>query len=198
MELLGTVLRLQVQRSRLKPGERGARVYDPVPLLQVVALEVGPRGVVGVTEDGPLLDVHHADHPDSRNVKLRNGLSLLPLPHHTALRTRYGEHLFDGAAGESLLLDTAGPWTLDALAGPLRLDTADGDLLELTHAAVASPCVEFSRFCLGRGLGPVDAAVEQAMRDLDGGARGFYVRTAGSGRIQAGARLWTVAGSSVG
>lgn len=190
MELIGTVVRLQVQRSRLKPGARGARVYNPAPLLEVAALEVGPRGVIGVTADGPVLDVHHADHPDTRNVKLRNGLSLLPRAHYAPLRARYGEHLVEGSVGESLLLDTAGWLTLDDLTGPLGLETADGTLLELTDAAVASPCVEFSRFCLGRGLGPVDADVSQAMLDLDGGARGFSVRALGSGRVEAGARLW--------
>ncbi|MDT7550979.1 MAG: hypothetical protein QOE84_3373, partial [Actinomycetota bacterium] len=33
MELIGTVVRLQVQRSRLKPGAGTARVYNPGPLL---------------------------------------------------------------------------------------------------------------------------------------------------------------------
>ena len=88
MELLGTVARLQVQRSRLKPGPRGLRTYDPSPLLPVDELEVGPRGAVGHTADGPVLDVHHADHPDSRNRRLANGLSLLPRAHADALRDR--------------------------------------------------------------------------------------------------------------
>jgi len=184
MDVLGTVVRLQVQRSRLKPGEKGARTYDPAPLLEVAALDVGPRGVVGVSKSGPVLDVHHADHPDTRNRGLGNGLSLLPRAHYTRLRGTYGPHLVDGAAGESLLLDTAGPWTLTDLEGPLHLETADGELLELTGAAVAVPCVEFSRFCLA---GPGDLAT--VLEDLDAGTRGFYVRCAGTGRLEAGARL---------
>jgi hypothetical protein len=35
VDVLGTVVRLQVQRSRLKPGPRSTRVYDPAPLLEV-------------------------------------------------------------------------------------------------------------------------------------------------------------------
>ena len=190
MELLGTVVRLQVQRSRLKPGARGERVYDPAPLLEVEALDVGPRGVVGQTADGPVRDVHHADHPDTRNVRLVNGLSLLPRVHSDALRERYGPHLVDGAAGESLLLETAGPWGEHDLAGTLHLETADGGMLELTGAVAAPPCVEFSRFCLGLPLGPVGPDVEQALVDLDGGARGFYVRATGTARVERGARLW--------
>lgn len=189
MEVIGTVLRLQVQRSPLKPGPRGARVYTTEPLLEVTALDVGPRGVVGHTSDGPVLDVHHADHPQSRNVNLVNGLSLLPRVHYDALRERYGPHLVDGAAGESLLLETEGAWTEADLQGRLEVETSDGHRLLLTSPRAASPCVEFGRFCLGRGLGPVDGDVEQALVDLAGGARGFYVQAQGPGVVVAGARL---------
>lgn len=182
MQILGTVVRLQVQRSRLKPGPRGTRVYDPAPLLEVAALEVGPRGVVGQTGGGPVLDVHHADHPDSRNNQLRNGISLLPRAHYALMRARYGDHLVDGVAGESLLLDTEGPWA--ALPEELALETADGGLLPLSGIVAAAPCVEFSRFCLRS-----DEGVEQALEDLDHGTRGFYATVGGSGRVERGARL---------
>ena len=186
---IGTVVRLQVQRSRLKPGPAPTRVYDPAPLLEVEALEVGPRGVVGVTTDGPVRDVHHADHPDSRNRRLTNGASLLTRAHYAVLRGRYGAHLVDGVAGESLLLDTDGPWTEADLAGTLWLETADGELLELGGAAAAPPCVEFSRFCLQVPVGPVGPDVRQALVDLDGGARGFTAQVRGTGRVERGARL---------
>ena len=185
---VGTVARLQVQRSPLKPGPAAARVYDPAPLLEVEALEVGPRGVVGQTTDGPVLDVHHADHPDSRNRRLANGLSVLPRAHYAALRERYGPHLVDGVAGEGLLLDTEGPWD-DPDLGTLWLETVDGDLLELAGVVAAPPCVEFSRFCLGLPPGPVGPDVSQALDDLDGGARGFTTPVVGTGRVERGARL---------
>lgn len=184
MELIGTVARLQIQRSRLKPGPRSTRVYDPAPLLEVSALEVGPHGVVG---DGQL-DVHHADHPESRHRGV-NGLSLLPRVHYDRLRERFGEHLVDGVAGESLLLDTDGFWALDDLAGDLVLETADGGLLSLTDPMVAAPCVEFTRFCLQREPGRVDDELAAALEELDGGARGFYVTATGSGAVERGARL---------
>ena len=179
VELIGTVVRLQVQRSRLKP----ARVYDPAPLLEVDALEVSPHGVVGLARGERVLDVHHADHPDSRN-RGSNGLSLLPRWHYDELRSRYGDHLVDGAAGESVLLDTAGPWR--SLDGSLLLET-DGGLLELTDPAAAAPCVEFSRFCLGGGGS--DDELRATLDHLDGGTRGFYVNAAGTGRVERGARL---------
>jgi hypothetical protein len=190
VELIGTVARLQVQRARLKPGPATTRVYDPSPLLEVAALDVGPRGVVGVTPEGPVLDVHHADHPDTRNVRLVNGLSLLPRAHYDAMRARYGEHVVDGAAGESLLIDTAGPWQADDLPSALLLELVDGDLLPLQDLQVASPCVEFSRWCLRQPPGPVGDDVRAALVDLDGGSRGFYARPEGRGRVARGARLY--------
>jgi hypothetical protein len=148
-------------------------------LLEVDALTVTPRGVVG---PGGVLVVHHADHPDTRNVKLRNGLSVMTRPRYDALRASYGPHLVDGIAGESLLLDQGGD-----LSGPLVLETEDGQLdLEGEPAA---PCVEFSRFVLGRGVGDTGPEVRAAMAALDDGARGFYLRTEGTGRVRAGARL---------
>ena len=180
MELIGTVVRLQLQRSRLKPGEKHQRVYDPAPLLEVDELVVTPRGVTG---PGGMLDVHHADHPDTRNVKLRNGLSVMTRPRYDALRAAYGPHLVDGIAGESLLLDDGGD-----LSGELVLETDEGRLALV--GAAAPPCVEFSRFVLGRGLGDTGPEVLAAMAALDGGARGFYLRTEGTGRVRAGARLF--------
>lgn len=210
MELIGVVVRLQVQRSRLKPGPRGERVYDPSPLLAVQELEVGPRGVVGLVSGGEVLDVHHADHPDTRNRRLRNGLSVLSRGQYARLRQTYGGHVVDGSAGESLLLDTEDALVPEDLAGPLALETEAG-LVELGEARVAAPCVEFSRWVLGGlaggtagGLagvladggaggpvgGGVDEPVRAALADLDGGRRGFYLEVCGSGRVRPGASLW--------
>ncbi len=172
--MIGTVARLQLQRSRLKP--RGTHRYDPSPLLEVSALDVGPRGVQG---DGHL-DVHHADHPDSRNRHLRNGLSLMTVSRYRALRDTYGPHLVDGIAGESLLLDTE---HLDDLSGPLLLDDLD------VVSEPAPPCVEFSRFVLGRPAGDVSPEVLATMKSLDDGARGYYLQVTGTAVLRAGSQL---------
>ena len=54
--------------------------------------------------------------------------------------------------------------------------------------------MEFSRFCLGIDPpGQWAPDVKQALIDLDGGARGYYARVTGEGRVTLGARL-TLAG----
>ncbi len=186
---MGTVVRLQVQRSRLKPAPATTRVYDPAPLLEVAALDVGPRGVVGVTADGPVPDVHHADHPDSRNRRLANGLSLLPKAHYDALRARYGDHVLDGTAGESVLVATDGQWDPVDLPETLLLEAVDGDLVPLAQVEPAPPCVEFSRWCLRAAAGDIGPEVLAGLDDLGGGARGFYAQPLGAGRLEAGCRL---------
>ena len=189
MDVIATVGRLQVQRSRLKPGERGRRVYDPSPLLEVDAVELGPRGVHGLTPGGRVVDVHHADHPDSRNHKGMNGLSLLPRAHYERMRARYGPRPADGAAGEVLLLD-GGPLADADLAGDLAIEV-DGGLLALEDLRVAAPCIEFSRWVLGREHQVHDTGPEvmAAMDDLDHGTRGFYLTARGTGVVRRGARL---------
>lgn len=166
------VVRLQVQSARLKP----ARVYDPAPLRPVSTLALTPRGAVG---DGGL-DVHHADHPHSRNRDLANGLSLFTLAGYASLREAFGPHLVDGIAGESLLLDGPLP------PGDLLLETDEGSV-RLSEVAPAPPCVEFTRFCLGGPAGRDEVAA--GLERLRHGARGWYARVEGSGTVRVGARL---------
>jgi len=183
VELIGTVVRLQVQRERLKPGPAGARVYNPAPLLEVEALELGPRGVHGLVDESRVLDVHHADHPQTRNVKLLNGVSVMTTARYADLRARFGDRMADGIAGESVLLDAA---TLD-LSGPVVLETNQGPL-PLTAVPIP-PCVEFSRWVLGRDVGDTGAEVLAAMAGLADGARGFWLQGAGEGVVRHGHRM---------
>jgi MOSC domain-containing protein YiiM len=186
MELIGTVVRLQVQTAPLKPRPAGSGRYDPAPLRVVTELTVGPDGCVG---DG-VVDVHNVSHPKSRNARGVNGLSLVPLAHYTEMRQRYGEHLANGAAGENVLVDTGTTRvTAQDLRGELVLETVSGTVT-LTDAMAAPPCLEFSRFCSGREPGDNGDEVMAALDHLDNGMRGFYFRVIGSGTVVAGARLF--------
>ncbi len=160
---LGRVVRLQVQRGRLKPGERGARVYDPEPLLAVDALQVTDVGCLGRSGGAWLVDVHHRDHPDTRH-RTESPVSLLTTAAYRALRARYGPHLADGVAGENVLVDS------DLLLSDLEPAQLTIGAVRLHPVVVAEPCVEFARWCAR--LEPGDST-RGTLVDLRGGARGW-------------------------
>ena len=196
MELLGTVVRLQVQRAPLKPGTAPYRTYHTEPILGVAAWRVDADGVRGLVDDEWVLDVHHPGHPRSRHRGC-NGISISSVADAAVLRDRFGPHLVDGAAGEGLLLDTDRPLAGRDLSGGLMVETADGTL-PLTRVEPAVPCIEFTRFCLGRpGPQPdeqpvVDDLLRRELAWLEG-RRGFLAvpeeidepRT-----VRPGARAW--------
>lgn len=178
------IVRLQVQTEQLKVGSAPLRRYDPTAIESVHRIELGPHGVVGLGERlGSVIDVHHNDHPRSRDRKGLGGVSVIGTGDYRRLRERYGDHLTEGIAGETILIDAP-----DGLAGidmptEITVVTADG-MIPLTNVRVADPCVEFSRFCLGQEPSSlVDDAVKQALIDLDDGARGYRGVAAGSGRV---------------
>ena len=187
------VVRLQVQIAPMKPGRAPWRVYDPSCLREVEHLRLTSSGVVGVLPDGAeLLDVHHTDHPLSRDRRGLAGVSVMATGDYVALRARYGPHLVDGIAGEGVLVDyppgLAG-WPMPeevvlrrslgarvhgtpaAADDPIRAD--DRPELRLHSVQVADPCVEFTRFCLRLPASDVVGSdVIAGLADLGGGARG--------------------------
>jgi hypothetical protein len=178
MRVLGTIVRLQVQASSLKVGDAPRR-YDPSPLQVVHALTVTPGGVIGVTgEADGLIDVHHQEHPRSKNSGGKNGISLGFTSHYDAMREEFGPHLSDGIAGENALIELADDPRLIApeeLAGGVTFIGDGRSPLALERVIVAAPCVEFSRFALRfpNDRKP-DATVTEALRFLGSGMRGFY------------------------
>jgi hypothetical protein len=177
MQLLGEVVRLQVQRSSLKVGEKPHRRYDPAPITAVARLSLDEGGVIGWDVQGErLVDVHHRDHPASKNAAGRNGISLGFTGHYAAMRRRFGEHVGDGSAGENILVRAEGLVTLEDLAAGVVIETLDGGLARLSNVLVAEPCVEFTRFCLRHpDDAPSDADVTAGLSFLRHGLRGFYL-----------------------
>jgi hypothetical protein len=176
LELIGTIVRLQVQEASLKLGERPRRWYDPAPLRTVPALGLDQRGVTGWTERGErVADVHHRDHPASKSAGGVNGISIGFTSHYVAMRRRFGTHLADGIAGENILVDTTETIGEEALAGGIVLETTAGRQVRLGGIMVAEPCVEFSRFALRHPEdAPSDTSVTEALTFLRHGTRGFY------------------------
>ena len=199
MDLLGTIVRLQVQRSSLKLGSRPRRWFDPTPLTAVPALSVGERGVLGLPQPGdPIVDVHNRDHPHSHNSG-RNGISVGFTSHYAALRSRFGEWVSLGIAGENLIVQSQRAFRTDDLPPALIVETADGPLrLEDMHAI--NPCLEFSRFILGYGVPPdvaildsttPDPAVTETLAFLTRGTRGYAGTFAGGATtLRVGDRLY--------
>src|SRR5919112_831183 len=145
---MGTIVRLQVQESSLKVGDKPRR-YDPSPIRSVPALSVSAAGVVGLAENGEtIIDVHHHDHPTSKNRGGENGISLGFTGHYGEMRRRFGPHLADGIAGENILVEADRHFPVEELAAGVVVEGIGGQQLELLPVIVAAPCVEFSRYAL--------------------------------------------------
>jgi hypothetical protein len=170
---LGRIVRLQIQRSKLKLGEKPNRVYDPAPLLAVDELTLTPQGALARLPDGGMLvDVHHVAHPATRNNGGQNDLSVGFTAHYAAMRAEYGDHLVDGCAGENILVEAAETVALERIAAGLVVRPAlGGALVRLHNVRVDLPCVEFSRYASRT----VEAeTIKRALQLLDHGRRGYY------------------------
>jgi hypothetical protein len=189
---LGRIVGLQIQRSSLKVGPRGDRYFDPAPLLAVEALYVTRTGVT-VDPLGAQLDVHNELHPASKNVSGKNDISIGFTSHYATMRSRFGARIRDGIAGENILVACEQPIALDDLTGGILIVGDDGRRLELGHALVAHPCVEFSRYVLDDLQAPA-TLVSETLKFLDGGTRGFYAVVEGSdpARVAIGDRVFAV------
>jgi len=189
MRILGTVARLQIQRSSLKTGEKPNRVYDPTPLLPVQRLTVTPDGVLGAGgEGGWIVDVHHRAHPETKNEDGLHGVSVGFTSHYAAMRDRFGDHIVVGCAGENVIVTADQVFTYEDLAGGVAIVTADGtERVRLKVLQVAHPCRPFTGWALG---GRVESDVmKENLQFLDGGTRGFYCVGEGMGTVSVGDRL---------
>lgn len=194
MRAIGSVVRLQIQRSSLKTGEKPNRAYDPAPLLAVPRLAVTPDGVLGgAAIDGAahgwLVDVHHRAHPDTKNEDLLHGISLGFTSHYATMRERFGDRIVLGCAGENIIVETGARLTYDELAGGVAIAAPDGaERVRLRVLQVAHPCRPFTGWALG-GARVDPEALKAHLQFLDGGTRGFYCVSEGAGVIEIGDRL---------
>ena len=192
MRPLGPLIRLQVQRSSLKTGEKPTRTYDPAPLLAVPRLALSPDGALGATPDGGwIVDVHHRGHPNTKNADGLHGLSVGFTAHYGEMRQRFGERLTVGCAGENLIAETGSQLQFNDVAGGLAILAPDGtERVRLKVLEVAQPCRPFTGWALG---GTVEAAVlKEHLQFLEGGMRGFYCTAEGSGTVAVGDELYAI------
>jgi hypothetical protein len=192
MERIGTVVRLQVQRSSLKAGDRPRRWYDPTPILAVPVLTLDANGVTGWTDDGTMVpDVHNATYPTSK-FRGENGISVGFTSHYVAMRARFGAHLTDGIAGENILIETDRTFREEEFARGLRIEGVDDTGVDLAEILSAEPCAEFSRFSLRYDIEtPSGRIVADALNFLREGTRGFYAEITGNeGRVRIGDQVY--------
>ncbi|MDQ3653860.1 MAG: hypothetical protein M3457_02115, partial [Chloroflexota bacterium] len=115
LELLGTIVRLQVQTASLKCGDRPRSWYNPEFIRPVPELRLDDGGVTGLDGED-IADVHHRDHPRSK-WRGENGVSVGFTGHYARMRDRFGPHLVDGIAGENILVDAQREFAEEEVAG---------------------------------------------------------------------------------
>jgi hypothetical protein len=180
MHLIGIVTRLQVQTTSLKVGERNRRSYDPSGIRVVPKLAITPDGVFGLdVENYRLDDVHHRDHPASKN-RGDNAISIGFTSHYDEMRQAYGEHLIDGIAGENILIAQNRLVGEDDHRHGIAIETSGGTMVQLDNLVVATPCVEFSRFAMRFPADQrPDESVTETLQFLNDGMRGYYASYSG-------------------
>ena len=114
MREIGRIKQVQIQRSGLTVGERPSQQYDPSPLLVVSRLLLTPLGAIAFVGDAEIMDLHHVEHPTSHN-RGGNDISFGFTSHYRQMRSRFGDHLIDGCAGENILIESKQIFTLSDL-----------------------------------------------------------------------------------
>lgn len=189
MHTIGPIVRLQVQRSSLKTGDKPTRRYDPTPLLAVPRLRVTPDGVLGAAaDDAWIVDVHHRAHPDTKNEDGLHGVSLGFTSHYAAMHERLGGRIETGCAGENIIVAAERRFTIGELGGEggaIAIRSPEGrERVRLRLLDVARPCRPFTGWALGRQVEPDE--LKASLQFLDNGMRGFYCVGEGAGTISVG------------
>lgn len=174
---IGPIEHLQIQRERLIIGTRPNQVYRPDPLIAVDSMVLSPDGPLARVDGGWVVAVHHAAHPANPMPNLDRMLSVGFTSHYAAMAAHFGSAPI-GIAGENIIVAADRMITTADLAGGLVIERPDGAQIELKGAAVAEPCVPFTRFMLNDPEADLDLVTPN--RDfLRKGMRGFVMGTAG-------------------
>ena len=191
-ELLGTIVKCQVSAKGLIQDGR----YCDDDIIDASELHLGVDGVVGWCDGKAVLNHHHRLNPRLRNWRPGRLLSVGFTGHYAAMADRFGSAPI-GCAAENIVVECDRIVSVDDLAGGLQVRPADGSAtIDLEPAAVAKPCVPFTRYLLGdRDAGDEVVAPNRAF--LDDGMRGFVLGLAdrtGTAVVRPGDELWAAAG----
>jgi hypothetical protein len=182
---LGSIVALQVQRDRIKAKGVG---YYPDLIQPVDEAAFSGGGMIGLYNDGWLLDVHHPFHPKGKARDYR-AVSFGFTSHYAAMRERFGD-VPEFVAGENVIVEATHLVRLDDLANGIVIKTADG-LIEMGEASVAEPCREFTSHLLGLAVPAERGEIEEDIAFLSGGIRGFVAGIDGGPfAIMVGDEVW--------
>ena len=176
MQTIGIIKFVQVQQDSLKQHlPDGTRQYNPDPLLKLKRIQLTADGVIGLTDtDDEIIDVHNTRHPRSR-YRGDNPISIGFTSHYDAMRTEFGNHLDDGIAGESIIVEVTQRFTSDTLGQSLAIKCqATDELIHLKEVIPIPPCEPFSRFARDRDLSAQET--KATLQFLSHGTRGFYTK----------------------
>jgi hypothetical protein len=167
-ELLGRIIRLQIQTEPLKASGR----YDPGHLVTASTALIGEAGMLIGGEHGWLVDAHHRAHPRARGGGNR-ALSIGFTGHYEAMAQRF-DSVPVGIAGENIIVD--GPAVrMDEIGGGLVIRRSDGVEIALDGPRPAAPCRPFTSFLLGSEDVLQREAIAGELAFLSDGTRGFLV-----------------------
>ncbi|MGI9649286.1 MAG: hypothetical protein ACR2OI_12275 [Acidimicrobiia bacterium] len=152
-------------------------VYEADRRVEVDQLEITPRGIESELPGGErVLDIHHLDHP-GKAYDDDDLVSIGFTAHYRAMRAEFGTHMVDGVAGENIIIDFPDEvWPEDLDKTLLIENQGSGEMAGFELLSFASPCVEFSRFCLEQPDGELSGRRQgEVLRFLGNGRRGFLL-----------------------
>lgn len=188
---LGQVIITQVQPSGLIYEVPAGEIYDPSRRVEVPRLSISSQGVEGETAQGErLLDIHHADHPETHNNG-KNAISIGFTSHYNMMRTRFGEHMQVGTAGENIIIEYDRDVWLPDLGQKVEFRNPESEqVVSMDVIKFAAPCDPFSHFAAGSQDERLPTEeLKTVLQFLGDGRRGFLLSLDAkqtSGQIQPG------------
>ena len=184
---LGTVIKCQISAQGLIQDGR----YNDADIVDATELHLGADGVVGWCDGRAVLNHHHRLNPRMRTWRPNRLLSVGFTGHYRALADRFGPVPI-GCGAENIIVDCDRIVSVDELSAGLQVRTADGTTIDLEPAAVAKPCVPFTKYLL-RDQDAGDDVVAPNRSFLDDGMRGFVLglgHQADVAVVRPGDELW--------
>jgi len=199
MRELGVVKLVQLQPDGLIIKNSSGYFFDVSRRVQVGSLMITSRGIEALAPDGGrVLDIHHLDHPGKAYGE--DDLVCIGFTsHYKAMRSRFGDHMVDGSAGENIIIEYEREVWPEDLGKQIAIENRDtGHRALLNMVSIAAPCEEFSRFAARSQDIPLQAdSLKKTLKFLGNGRRGYLLVLSpnqGTVTVRAGDRVFALDG----